>query len=163
MSKHYLTEAKLKELQEQLSHLVNVERPAVLEELKQARSLGDLSENADYDFAKQRQHELEKKIQEIELILKNYSLIDKDKGDTKKRVTGGEKVVEIGSKVRVFHSLTNQEYVYEILGSLDADPEKMKISNESPIAKTILGKTVGGTYQVEGLKKSYYIKILEIL
>ncbi|ADX97987.1 transcription elongation factor GreA [Mycoplasma suis] len=158
MARHYITEAKLKELQKQLDNLVNVERPQVLEELKQARSLGDLSENADYDSAKQRQHEIEKKVQEIEAILKNYSLIDK-KGSSER----GEKVVEIGSKVKIFHSLTNKEYVYEILGSLDADPANMKISNESPIAKTIMGKPVGGTYQVEGLKKSYYIKILEIL
>ncbi|AFO52095.1 transcription elongation factor GreA [Candidatus Mycoplasma haematolamae str. Purdue] len=154
---NYLTEEKLQELKEQLSHLVNVERPIVLEELKQARSLGDLSENADYDSAKARQEQVEKKISEIEAILKNYSLIEKDNS------TGSAKVVEIGSKVRVHHSLTDKEYVYEILGSLDADPAKMKISNESPIARTILGKPVGGTYTVEGLQKSYQIKILEIL
>ncbi|CCE66741.1 transcription elongation factor GreA [Candidatus Mycoplasma haematominutum] len=157
---NYLTEEKLEELKAQLSNLVDVQRSIILEELKQARSLGDLSENADYDSAKDRQAQLEKKIQEIEAILKNYSLINaQEKTTSKKR----DRVVEIGSKVRIYHSLTNQEYVLEILGSLDANPAQHKISNESPIAKTILGKPAGGTYLVEGLKKSYKITILEIL
>ncbi|AFN65183.1 transcription elongation factor GreA [Mycoplasma wenyonii str. Massachusetts] len=158
MSTNYLTEEKLAEIKSQLNKLIDVERPQVLEELKYARSLGDLSENADYDSAKMRQEQLEKKISELEAILKNYEIIGKE---GKK---GGEdqKVVKIGSKVRVFHSLSNKEYTYEILGSLDADPAQFKISNESPIAKAILGKPVGGTHTVEGMRKSCYVKILEI-
>ncbi|RAO94914.1 transcription elongation factor GreA [Mycoplasma wenyonii] len=158
MTTHYITEEKLAEIKSQLSKLIDVERPQVLEELKHARSLGDLSENADYDSAKMRQEQLEKRITELETILKNYEIIGKEEEKKAK----DEKVVKIGSKVRVFHSLTSKEYTYEILGSLDADPAQFKISNESPIARTILGKPVGGPYAVEGMQKSYFIKILEI-
>ncbi|KMZ96311.1 hypothetical protein PVNG_02449 [Plasmodium vivax North Korean] len=157
MTKHYLTKEKLKELEEKYSNLVNVQRPEVLEELKRARELGDLSENADYESALTRQSELETRIQELESILKNYCIIQSSGARSKSQT------VEIGSKVRIFHSLTNKEYTYQILGSLDADPAKMKISNESPIARAILGKSVGESYQVEGLKKSFFVTVLEIL
>ncbi|AHC39940.1 transcription elongation factor GreA [Mycoplasma ovis str. Michigan] len=163
MSTNYITEEKLAEIKSQLAKLIDVERPQVLEELKYARSLGDLSENADYDSAKMRQEQLEKKISELEYILKNYEIIDK--GNKEGKEAGKEqKVVKIGSKVRVFHSLTNEEYTFEILGSLDANPSQFKISNESPIARAILGKPAGGTYtvEVETRQKSYSIKVLEI-
>lgn len=162
MTTHYITEEKLAEIRSQLARLIDVERPQVLEELKHARSLGDLSENADYDSAKMRQEQLEKRITELEAILKNYEIISKEEKEGQGQKGKDEKIVKIGSKVRVFHSLTSKEYTYEILGSLDADPAQFRISNESPIARTILGKPVGGPYVVEGMQKSYYIKILEI-
>ena len=133
MDKAYkLTQQGLKDLTEELERLKDVDRMVNLEALKEARAQGDLSENADYDAARDEQARIEARIKEVEGILKNYELI---KEDTSNKVNIGKTVeIKVGT-------LPNK--IYTIVGSLEADPIKGKISNESPIGKGIIGTKKG--------------------
>ena len=150
--KTLLTEEGLKELQDELDELINVKRPANLKAIKEARALGDLSENADYDAAKNDQAELEGRIKKIEKMLENYEIIEKSSND----------VVGLGSTVNIKYIDDDEEDEYKIVGSQEADPFMSKISNESPIAKAILNKKVGDIVEVESPNGSYKIEITEI-
>lgn len=150
--KTLLTEEGLKELQDELDELINVKRPANLKAIKEARALGDLSENADYDAAKNDQAELEGRIKKIEKMLENYEIIEKTSND----------VVGLGSTVNIKYIDDDEEDEYKIVGSQEADPFMSKISNESPIAKAILNKKVGDIVEVESPNGSYKIEITEI-
>ena len=150
--KTLLTKEGLKELQDELNELINVKRPANLKAIKEARALGDLSENADYDAAKNDQAELEGRIKKIEKMLENYEIIEKSSND----------VVGLGSTVNIKYIDDDEEDEYEIVGSQEADPFMSKISNESPIAKALLNRKVGDIVEVESPTGSYKIEITEI-
>jgi len=151
--KIYLTEEGLKELKEELNELINVKRPENIQAIKEARALGDLSENADYDAAKNDQAEIEGRIKRIEKMLENVEIIEKVTTD----------VVSLGSTVGIRYCDDDDEVdEYQIVGSQEADPFMSKISNESPIAKAIMNKKVGDIVEVESPNGVYKIEITEI-
>lgn len=134
--------------------LINIERPAVQQALKEARAQGDLSENAEYDAARDRQSMVEGRIAELEIILNSAEILDTS---NKKNTIG----VGIGSKV-VYEDLSDHKiYEISIAGSHDADPFKGKISNDSPLAKALFDAKVGDEIEVEALNK-YNIKVKSI-
>lgn len=153
MAKHQITQSKLEKLKIEYSNLINVERPKVIQEIQEARALGDLSENADYDAAKNQQRFIEGKIEEIGDIISNHELIDESVGGS---------IVSIGSKVTLLNVTGNFEVEYEILGTIDNDPVNNKISNECPLAKAILGKAVGDVIEIIEIQDPYTVKVLKI-
>ena len=143
MSKEiYLTASGLKEIQDELDELKNVKRPEVITALKEARALGDLSENAEYDAARTEQALVENRIQELEAMIENVVLIENV--DTDK--------VSIGTTVTIEYVGDNDTEAYSIVGSKEADPFNNKISNESPIAQAIMGKKTGDVVSVKIIK-----------
>ena len=152
MEKFQLTKEGVNKLEAEYRHLLDVERPNVTKELVEARALGDLSENADYDAAREAQARIEARIQEIEVILDNYELI-KEKGTTKS--------VQVGSHVTINMIDFDETDKYEIVGTIEANPMENKISNESPLAKAILGHKIGDVVEVE-VAKPYKVEILAI-
>ena len=133
---------------QKLSNLINVERPRVIEELQLARSQGDLSENADYDAARDKQAQVEHRISEIENILSNCEVVDEKPLDSK--------VVSLGTKVTFKDLSDNTEHTVEIVGSVEADP-----LNECPIGLAMIGKHVGERTVVE-TSEPYEVEILNI-
>lgn len=151
--KIYLTQEGLAELKAELSELINVKRPENIQAIKEARALGDLSENADYDAAKNDQAEIEGRIKRIEKMLENVEIIEKKLTD----------VVSLGTTVCIRYCDDEDETdEYQIVGSQEADPFMSKISNESPIAKAIMNKRVGDIVEVESPNGVYKIEITEI-
>ncbi len=150
--KTLLTKEGLNEIKKELDELINIKRPENLKAIKEARALGDLSENADYDAAKNDQAEIEGKIKKLEQILENYELIE-EKFDGK---------VGIGSTVEIKYIDDDEVDEYKIVGSQEANPFMSKISNESPIAKAVLNKKVGDIVEVESPNGTYKIEITEI-
>lgn len=148
----YLTEEGLKELKAELDNLINVRRPENIQSIKEARSLGDLSENADYDAAKDEQAQIEGRIKTIEKMLENVSIIT----DIPKDIVG------LGSTVSIKYIEDDETDEYKIVGSQEADPFESKISNESPIAQAILNHKVGDIVVVESPNGSYEVEITEI-
>lgn len=153
-SKHILTYTGLRELEDELQDLKVVKRKEVAEKIKEARAQGDLSENAEYDAAKDEQSDIEKRIEEIEKILKNAEVIDETNVDLDK--------INIGCTVKLYDNEFEEEVVYRIVGSTEADILKGKISNECPLGVALIGKTVGEVVEVEGLDETATYKILEI-
>lgn len=151
--KIYVTEEGLKDLQEQYNNLVHVVREEITEELKAARAQGDLSENADYDAARDRQAQNEAKIRDLEFMLNNYVIID-----TKK---GGSKTVKIGSTVKIEFMDTKQLVTYTIVGSTEADPLNGKLSNVTPLAEAILERKIDSVVTVN-VEKPYKVTIISI-
>ncbi len=150
--KIYLTSEGLEELKSELDYLINVKRPENITAIKEARALGDLSENADYDAAKNEQAELEGRIKKLEKMLENVEIIEKVSTDK----------VGIGCTVSIKYVDDDDTDEYKIVGSQEADPFMSKISNESPIAKAILNKKVGDIVEVESPNGVYKIEITEI-
>lgn len=150
--KEYLTQEGLEKIVTELERLKLVERPKVISALKEARSLGDLSENAEYDSARTEQAILEGKIQELEAMVENAEIV-LDLATDK---------VSIGTKVTIKYVEDNETDVYSIVGVAEADPFTNKISYESPIAKAIIGKKVGATVTVESPNGKYDVKIVDI-
>lgn len=144
----------LAKLQEELEYLKVSGRKDIAEKIKVARGFGDLSENAEYDAAKDAQAAMEKRIGELEEMLKNVQLVDVNDLTTD--------MVSILSKVRVYDEDMEEEDTYTIVGTTEADPDKNKISDESPIGMALLGKTVGDVVEVETPGGSFALKILEI-
>lgn len=150
--KIYLTQEGYTELKKELDELINVKRPLNIQAIKEARALGDLSENADYDAAKNDQAEIEGRIKRIEKMLENCEIIEKKETDK----------VTIGSTVVIKYPDDDEEDEYIIVGSHEANPFESKISNESPIAKAIMNKKVGDVVDVESPNGVYQIEIMEI-
>ena len=151
--KIYLTQQGFEELKSELDNLINVKRPANIQAIKEARALGDLSENADYDAAKNDQAEIEGRIKKIEKMLENVEIIEK----------GESSVVSLGTTVSIKYVDDEDETdEYQIVGSQEADPFMSKISNESPIAKAIMNKKVGDIAEVESPNGIYKIEIIDI-
>ncbi len=151
-----LTLESHKKLEEELSELINVKRKEIAEKIKVARSFGDLSENSEYDDAKNEQAILEARITTIEAILKTAVIIDES--DT------SNENVHLTSKVKieVLESGTQAEYTIVGSGSNEADPAQGKISDESPIGAAVMGKSVGDVAEVETPGGMITVKILEI-
>ena len=147
-----LTEEGYKQLEKRLEELKFVKRPEITERIKVARDFGDLSENAEYDAAKNEQARIEGEIVEIEVKLKIAEIIKTD---------GGHGVVNVGSKVKILDDL-NEETEYEIVGTTEADISVGRISNESPLGKALIGAKLGDTVTVKAPKCSYQVKILGI-
>ena len=149
----YLTQKGFDELKVELDELINVKRPANIIAIKEARALGDLSENADYDSARDEQAQIEGRIQKIEKMLESAVIIEETAKDQ----------VGIGSTVQIKYMDEDDEMdEYQIVGSQEADPFMSKISNESPIAQALLNKKVGDIVTVESPNGSYKIEITEI-
>lgn len=136
-----LTYEGIKKLEAELEHLKTARRNDVAEKLKEARAQGDLSENAEYDAAKEEQAEIEVRIVEVENMLKNAIVIDAEEG------TVG--IVKPGYKVRLYDHTFDEEVDYLIVGSTEADPMNGKISNESPVGMALLNHKVGDIVEVE--------------
>lgn len=134
-----LTSEGLKDLQEKLDYLKTVRRKEIAEEIKVARSFGDLSENAEYDEAKNEQAKIEGEIAHLEEMLKNAEVAE----DT------GRGVVSVGKFVKLRDEETGEEEEYQIVGTAEANVFEKKLPNESPVALAILGKKVGATVKVE--------------
>jgi transcription elongation factor GreA len=149
-----LTQDGKEKLERELRTLIDVERPTIIKAIQEAREQGDLSENADYDAAKNRQAEIEGRIKEIQTILDRAEIITENTKDDRK--------VKVGSKVTIIDLSENEELTYEIVGEVEADPDQNKISNLSPLAKSILNKTIGTIVEVHGIEDSYKIKIKKI-
>ncbi|HHV73806.1 MULTISPECIES: transcription elongation factor GreA [Thermoanaerobacterium] len=149
-----LTYDGLKKLEEELDYLKSVKRPEVAEKIKQARAFGDLSENSEYDEAKNEQAFIEGRIATIEAMLRNAQVIDEEDIAIDK--------VSVGCTVKVYDEDFKEEAEYTIVGSTEADPMNNKISDESPIGKALLGKKVGDTVSVEVPAGIIKLKVLEI-
>lgn len=149
----FLTAEGKKELEDELNYLKTTKREEVTQTLKDARALGDLSENSEYEQAREDQANLEKRIVEIEYTLEHATVIDK--------VANNEKV-SIGCEVELRYDDDEDVECYTIVGSQEADPFNNKISNESPIAAAILGKKAGDTVEVCSPDGMYKVNIVRI-
>jgi transcription elongation factor GreA len=148
----FLTKEGLEELQAELTVLKQEKRPEVIKAIKEAKELGDLSENAEYHAAREEQGILEARIKELEYMVDNATIIE-EKGTDK---------IRIGSTVEIKYLEDEEVDTFKIVGSIEADPFENKISNESPIAKAILGKKSGMVATVDSPNGKYDIEILEI-
>ncbi len=144
----------LENLKKELEYLKTIKRKEVAENIKTARSFGDLSENSEYDEAKDEQGKVEKRIADIEAMLANVRVVDDS--DVKTDVAG------IGSKVTILYTDDNEEAVYTIVGPTEADPLQGRISDDSPVGSAILGKKVGAQFVVETPGGNVNIKIVSI-
>lgn len=156
MAKIYkFTEEGLKKHQEELEDLKTNGRKDIAERIKVARGYGDLSENSEYDDAKNEQAKIEARIVELELMLKNYEIISEDDLNLDK--------VAIGVKVTVKDFDLDEEFTYSIVGSAEADPMNDKISDESPVGKALIGHSVKDKVEVDlgGDKVVYQILAIE--
>ena len=150
----FVTEEGLQKLKDELEHLKVVKRKEVAEALKQAKAFGDLSENSEYDEAKNEQAEVERHIAELEDILENIEII---------KSTGKKNTVQVGSTVKVYDVEFDEEVIYTIVGSTESDPMENKISDESPIGKALLGAKPEDEVQAETPGGTLKMKVLEIL
>ncbi len=149
-----VTEEGLQKLKEELEHLITVKRPEVVEKIKIARSYGDLSENSEYDAARNEQAFIESRILQLQKMIRNAKIIDSSKED--------RDVVTIGRTV-VFQELPDgEEETYTIVGRTEADPLAGKISNDSPIAKGLLGKREGDVVTIHTPSGEIEVKILKV-
>lgn len=152
--KNILTYEGLKQLEEELQELKVNKRKQVAEKIKEAREQGDLSENAEYDAAKDEQRDIEARIEEIDKILKNAEVVVEEDVDVNK--------INIGCKVIIKDLEFGDELEYKIVGSTEANSLKGKISNESPVGKALIGSKKGATISVETQAGEIKYKILEI-
>lgn len=152
--KNILTYEGLKKYEEELEHLKVVTRKEIAQKIKEARAQGDLSENAEYDAAKDEQRDVEARIEELEKILKNAEVVVEDEVDLDK--------INIGCKVRIKDMEYKEELEYKIVGSTEANSLKGKISNESPVGKALIGAKKGQTVEVETPAGVLRYKVLEI-
>ena len=152
--KNILTYEGLQKLEAELQDLKVVRRKEVAQKIKEAREQGDLSENAEYDAAKDEQRDIEARIEDIEKILKNAEVVVEEEVELDK--------ISIGCKVRILDVEENEELEYKIVGSTEANSLKGKISNESPVGKALIGAKVGDVVKVETHVGELEYKVLEI-
>lgn len=152
--KNILTYEGLQKLEQELEDLKVVKRKEISQKIKEAREQGDLSENAEYDAAKDEQRDIEARIEEIEKILKNVEVVVEEEADLDK--------VSIGCKVRILDCEFDDELEYKIVGSTEANSLKGKISNESPVGSALIGKRVGETITVTTDAGEFSYKVLDI-
>ena len=149
-----VTASGLKALEDELEMLKTVRRSEISEKIRVARGYGDLSENSEYDEAKNEQGLVEARIAEIEAMLKNVKVIDESNIATDK--------VSVGNRVKVYDETFDEELEYTIVGSSEANPVEYKISDESPIGKALVGSTIGEVVRAETPGGETVMKILEI-
>ena len=158
IEKNLMTIEGKKELEKELRHLIDVKRPSIIKQIQEAREQGDLSENADYDAAKNMQAQIEARIKEIENILSNVKIISTSKEKSK----SDDKYVSVGSTVTLEDFQDKKKYTFKIVGPIESNPADNKISNECPLAKSIMGKKVNDEAHVKGIEEPYKVKILSI-
>ena len=152
--KNILTYEGLRKYEDELHELKVVKRQEVAQKIKEAREQGDLSENAEYDAAKDEQRDIELRIEELEKLLKNAEVVVEDEIDLEK--------INVGCKVKVFEIDEDEEMEFRIVGSTEANSLQNKISNESPVGRALLGRKVGAIVDVETQVGVIQYKILEI-
>jgi transcription elongation factor GreA len=150
----YVTEEGLQKLKDELDHLMNVERPSISKQIAEARDKGDLSENAEYDAAKEAQGLLELRISKLKDTIANSRVIDESKIDTSK--------VQILNKVKIKNTKNNSTMVYTIVAESEADLKAGKLSVNTPIAKGLLGKKVGDVVNITVPSGNVAFEIVEI-
>lgn len=148
----YVTTTGMEQMKEELENLIQERRPEVIKALKEARALGDLSENAEYDAARNEQAQVETRIKELESMIEHAVVIE--------NVNTEE--VSIGTKVTIEYVDDDDTEEYSIVGVKEADPFNNKISNESPIARAILGRKIGDIVSVDSPNGKYAVKIVAI-
>lgn len=151
--KNLMTYEGLKKLEDELQELKVVRRQEVAQKIKEAREQGDLSENAEYDAAKDEQRDIEARIEELEKILKNAEVVDDD---------ASVGTINLGSIVTLYDCEFEEEIEYKIVGSTEAKSLENKISNESPIGKALIGKTEGAEIEVEAPSGMMKFKVLKV-
>lgn len=152
--KHILTSKGMQALEDELQELKVVKRKEIAQKIKEAREQGDLSENAEYDAAKDEQRSIEAKIEELEKIIRNAEVIDESAFD--------KDTVSIGSTVRFYDEEFDEELEYRIVGSTESDIMKGLISNESPLGKALVGAKIGQEVEVESAEGIARYRVLEI-
>ena len=152
--KHILTYAGLKQYEDELQNLKVVKRKEVAQKIKEAREQGDLSENAEYDAAKDEQRDIELRIEELEKLLKNAEVVVEDEIDLEK--------ISVGCQVKVLEMDEDEEMEFRIVGSTEANSLQNKISNEAPVGRALIGKSVGDVVDVETQAGIIQYKVLEI-
>ena len=152
--KNILTYAGLQKLEKELQDLKLVKRKEVAEKIKEAREQGDLSENAEYDAAKDEQRDIEARIEEIEKILKNAEVVDEDEIDIKK--------INVGCCVKVLDMEYDEELEFKIVGSTETNSLENKISNESPMGRELIGKKKNDIVTVETVDGEIKYKVISI-
>ena len=152
--KNLLTYQGLQKLESELQDLKVVKRKEIAQKIKEAREQGDLSENAEYDAAKDEQRDIEARIEEIEKILRHAEVVAEEEVDLDK--------ISVGCQVRILDCEFDEELEYKIVGSTEANSLKGKISNESPVGKALLGAKVGDIVNVETQAGVLQYKVLEI-
>ena len=148
----YLTQEGLDNLKKELDDLINVRRPENVQAIKEARALGDLSENAEYDAARNEQAVIEARIKQLEKMLENVSIISDVSTDS----------VSIGNTVTIKYVDDDEEDEYKIVGSQETDPFESRISNESPIAQALFNHKVGDIVTVDSPNGAYQVEITAI-
>lgn len=154
-SRYRMSQERLDTLKEELHYLETTREKEVAELIKEARSFGDLSENSEYDEAKNEQAMIESRILQIEAMLKNVKILDAGELDTE--------VVNVGSKVQVLDVEFDEEETFYIVGSTEANPDAGKISDESPVGKGLLGHRIGDIVAIPVPNGSVNYKILNIM
>jgi transcription elongation factor GreA len=149
-----LTHKGVRELEEKLEYLKTVKRKEIAEQIKVARAFGDISENAEYDEAKNEQAKIEGEIVSIENMLKSAIIVDEEEVDLR--------AVNVGTTVKLLDKEFKEEVEYQIVGSVEADVEQNKISNESPVGRALMGKKVGNIIKVETPDGFIKFQILDI-
>ena len=152
--KNILTYAGLKQYEDELHNLKVVKRKEVAQKIKEAREQGDLSENAEYDAAKDEQRDIELRIEELEKLLKNAEVVVEEEIDLEK--------INIGCKVKVYEIDEEEEMEFRIVGSTEANSLQNKISNESPVGQALIGRCVGDVVDVETQAGMIQYRVLEI-
>ena len=152
--KHILTYAGLKQYEDELQNLKVVKGKEVAQKIKEAREQGDLSENAEYDAAKDEQRDIELRIEELEKLLKSAEVVVEDEVDLDK--------ISVGCKVKLLDVEYNEEMEFYIVGSTEANSLQNKISNESPVGRALMGKSAGDVVDVETQAGIIQYKVLEI-
>ena len=149
-----MTYAGLKQYEDELQNLKVVKRKEVAQKIKEAREQGDLSENAEYDAAKDEQRDIELRIEELEKLLKNAEVVVEEEIDVNK--------INIGCKVKLLDVEYDEEMEFYIVGSTEANSLQNKISNEAPVGRALIGKSVGDVVDVETQAGIIQYKVLEI-
>lgn len=154
MKKHILTYEGLKKYEDELHDLKVNQRKAIAQKIKEAREQGDLSENAEYDAAKDEQRDIEARIEELENLLKNAEVVVEDEVDLGN--------ISIGCSVKLYDEEFGEEIIFRIVGSTEANSLEGKISNESPVGKALIGKKIGDVVEVETQVGVSKYKVLDI-
>ena len=150
------TKEGLDELLKEQDNLIHVVRDEVIRELQEARAQGDLSENADYDAARDRQARVEARIRDLEAMIANAEIISEDKKAATK------KTVSLGSTVTILDMSTNEEETYNIVGSIEADPLNGKLSNITPLATSLMDHKIGDVVEIETAEEPYQVKVIDL-
>lgn len=154
--KFLVTKEGLDELLKEQDNLIHVVRDEVILELQEARAQGDLSENADYDAARDHQARVEARIRDLEAMIANAEIISEDKKGN------ASKAVALGSTVTILDLSTNEEETYTIVGSIEADPLNGKLSNITPLAASLMDHKVGEIIEISHVEEPYEVKIIAL-